>query len=252
MSRKTKLPPPESVGPDQFLYSGTELGSMVEARNYYRWLLRYFQPHLKGKVIEIGAGIGTFSRLILNLQDVQQLVAVEPAANLYPLLLQQIGAYARARTLNGYLQDVSEWGTANALLSVNVLEHVEQDQAFLGLAHRALLPGGTCLLFVPAVQGLYGSLDRAFEHFRRYGKRELELKLRDAGFEIELLRYFNFPGVFAWFIAGRVLRQTSLRARQTRYYDRWVVPWLSILERYWEPPVGQSLLAVARKPVEKI
>lgn len=251
MSRTTKVWLPASVTPVQFLYSGTELASMVEARNYYRWLLGCFQPHLKGKVIEIGAGIGTFSRLILKLPDVQQLVAVEPAANLYPLLLEQIGTDARGRTLNCYLQDMSEWGTANAFLSVNVLEHVEHDQAFLGLAYRALLPGGACLLFVPAVQGLYGSLDRAFEHFRRYGKRELERKLRAAGFEIELLRYFNLPGVFAWFIAGRVLRQTSLNVRQTRYYDRWVVPWISILERYWEPPVGQSLLAVARKPVEK-
>lgn len=224
---------------------------MVEARNYYRWLLEYFEPHLKGKVIEIGAGIGTFSHLILKIQEVRQLVAVEPAANLYPALLQMIGTDARVRPLNGYLQDVSEWGTANALISVNVLEHVEHDEAFLSLAYRALLPDGACLLFVPALQGLYGSLDRAFEHFRRYGKRELELKLRAAGFEIELLRYFNFPGVFAWFIAGRVLRRRSLRARDTRCYDRWVVPWISILERYWEPPVGQSLLAVARRPVEK-
>ena len=66
---------------------------------------------------------------------------------------------------------MSEWGAADALLSVNVLEHVEHDQAFLGLAYRALLPGGACLLFV-ALQGLYGSFGpclRAFQALREEG-----------------------------------------------------------------------------------
>ena len=46
--------------PNGILRNNGELASMAEARNYYRWLLGYFQPHLKGKVIEIGAGIGLF------------------------------------------------------------------------------------------------------------------------------------------------------------------------------------------------
>lgn len=248
MNHATELLEVTSPRPAEFFYSGTELDSMVEARNYYDWLLRYFGPYLKGKVVEVGAGIGTFSRLILNSPEVRELIAVEPAENLFPILLQQIGADSRVCPLSGYLDDVPEWGSANALLAVNVLEHVEHDRAFLCLAYRALLPGGVCLLFVPAVQSLYGSLDRAFGHFRRYGKKEIAAKLTAAGFQIDLVRYFNLPGVFAWFLAGRVLRKTSLRARDTRFYDRWMVPWISILERYWEPPTGQSLLAVARKP----
>jgi len=238
-----------SSGPAQFVYDGGELAAMVEAHNYYDWLLSYFGAHLKGRVIEVGAGIGTLSRLILRFQDVRQLTAVEPAANLFPMLLQQIGADGRVKLLKGYLQDVAARGSADTLVSVNMLEHVEDDEAFLRLAYQALLPGGVCLLFAPAIQGLYGSLDRAFEHFRRYSKRELALKLSAAGFQIELLRYFNLPGVFAWFIAGKVLGKTSLRVRDTRLYDRWVVPWISTLERYWEPPLGQSLLAVARRPM---
>ena len=72
---------------------------MVEANNYYNWLLSYFEAHLKGRVIEVGAGIGTLSRLILRSQDVRELTAVEPAANPFPILLQQIGADGRVKPL---------------------------------------------------------------------------------------------------------------------------------------------------------
>jgi SAM-dependent methyltransferase len=238
--------------PAYFVYAGTELEGMAEARNYYAWLLSYFGRHLKGSVIEVGAGVGTLSRLILGFQAVRQLAAVEPAENLFPILSQRLGGDRRAKPLKGYLHDIAAEMRADTLVSVNVLEHVEDDGAFLRAAFQVLSPGGTCLLFVPAVSALYGSLDRAFDHFRRYGKKELALKLRAAGFAIELLRYFNLPGVLAWFMAGKILRKTSLRARDTRFYDRWVVPWISVLERYWEPPIGQSLLVVARKPVENV
>jgi SAM-dependent methyltransferase len=194
--------------------------------------------------------MGTLSRLILTFPNVRQLTAIEPAENLFPLLLEQIGSDARVKLLKGYLYEMAAHSEADALIAVNVIEHVEDDNAFLRSAHRALVPGGTCILFAPAIQFLYGSLDSAFGHFRRYSKAELALKLQTAGFQIEELRYFNLPGVFAWFVAGRVLRKTTLRASDTRLYDRWVVPWISVLERFREPRLGQSVLAVARKPME--
>jgi len=233
----------------RFTYSGTELNAMAEARNYQDWILSYICTHLRGKVIEVGAGMGTFSRLILRLPDVTHLTAIEPADNLFSLLLEQVGSDARVKPLKGYLSDVGTHSEADALIAVNVIEHVEDDKAFLLSAHRALVPGGTCILFAPAMQWLYGSLDGAFGHFRRYSKGEFAQKLTTAGFQVEELRYFNLPGVLAWFVAGRVLKKTTLQARDTRLYDRCVVPWISRLERFVEPLIGQSVLAVARKPL---
>lgn len=69
-----------------------------------------------------------------------------------------------------------------------------------------------------------------------------------AGFYIGFLRYFDLPGVFTWFLVGRVLRRDTIKPSDVRPYDRCVVPWPSKIERWWEPPFGQSLLAVGRKP----
>jgi hypothetical protein len=128
------------------------------------------------------------------------------------------------------------------------MEHVADDAEFLRSAFASLVPGGRIIIFVPALTFLYGTLDENFGHHRRYTKGGLAGKLTRHGFLLETLRYFNLPGVASWFLAGRVLRRRTLRASDVRFYDRWIVPWLSKLERMWEPPLGQNLLAIARRP----
>ncbi len=54
--------------------------------DYHRWILDAFRPYLGPRVIEVGAGIGSFSRVILASSAAEQLTALEPADNLYPIL----------------------------------------------------------------------------------------------------------------------------------------------------------------------
>ena len=61
----------------EFNYSGTELDSLAEAKNYYGWVLKQFEPFLGETVIEAGAGIGTFSDFLLSSPKVKNLIAIE-------------------------------------------------------------------------------------------------------------------------------------------------------------------------------
>jgi hypothetical protein len=101
------------------------------------------------------------------------------------------------------------------------------------------------LLFVPALPWLHGSLDRAFEHFRRYRKDELRERLASAGLHVKTLDYVNLPGVASWFLAAKVLRRKTLGSSGVLLYDRCVVPVVRRIEERWKPPLGQSLIAVA-------
>jgi SAM-dependent methyltransferase len=228
-----------------FTYSGTELDAMAEARNYYAWILQQFAPHLGTRTIEVGAGIGTFSDFLLDGTDLTELTLVEPAENLLPFLRGKFAADPRVKVMSGYLEDSAPSPSVDSVIAINVLEHVEYDVRFLKQSRLRLREGGALLLFTPALSKLYGSLDEAFGHYRRYSKRDLENKLRSAGFEPECIRYFNLPGVVTWFLAGRVFQRKTIRPRDARLYDRWVVPWVSRLETLWAPPVGQSLMAIA-------
>jgi SAM-dependent methyltransferase len=199
------------------------------------------------RIVEAGAGIGTVSELLLARAAPKQMLLIEPAANNIGELQRRFASDRRVRVYHGYLEDIGTGFEADSVVAVNVLEHVERPPEFLRAARQTLVPGGALLLLVPALPALYGSLDAAFEHYRRYTRSELAASLRDAGFKIETLHYLNFVGVAAWFAAGRVLRRRTLGRTQVRFYDRWVIPWLRRIESRVHPPIGQSLLAIARK-----
>jgi SAM-dependent methyltransferase len=232
-----------------FSYSGTELEAMGEAGNYCRWIIRQFAPFIGREILEVGAGMGTFAAHLLSAFPTSEhhLTLLEPAENFFPVLQERFETDSRVTVRQGTLDAHAVELTPDTAITVNVLEHVEDDSACLSLVHRILQPGGHLLLLVPALSWEYGSLDAAFGHFRRYDRRELEEKLRGAGFEITKLRFMNLPGVAAWYFSGKILRQKTLRPRAVRFYDRWVIrPW-SRCEDIWNPPLGQNLLAVARK-----
>lgn len=228
-----------------FAYSGTELDALAAAPNYYRFIARQFAPHVGARVVEVGAGIGTFAEHLLRETEVRQLIAVEPALNNYPILRERLAGRPSVRTLQGYLEDCHELRGMDSLVAVNVLEHTPDDVAFLRAARAVLRPQGKALLFVPAVQAIYGSLDREFEHYRRYSKRTLGRAFADAGFRDVRMRHVNSLGIAAWFLAGRVFKWRTIDASRAAFYDRWVVPWLMPVEQRVPPPIGQSILAVA-------
>lgn len=197
--------------------------------------------------MEAGAGIGTVADLVLRRASPRAMLLIEPAGNNIPVLRRKFESDRRVTIHHGYLEDVSDKATADTVIAVNVMEHVERDTDFLRAAHQILARDGALLLLVPAVPAIYGSLDKEFDHYRRYTRTGLEKSLVDAGFEIETLHYLNMVGVAAWFMAGRILRRTTLKRTQVRFYDRFVVPWLRRIESLARPPIGQSLLAIARK-----
>ncbi|HEV2304058.1 MAG TPA: class I SAM-dependent methyltransferase [Candidatus Acidoferrales bacterium] len=231
---------------ETFNYSGTELEAMAEAHNYCQWILRYFAPYLGKKIVEIGAGAGTFSELLLRRKETSELVLFEAAENLFPLLRSRFND-DRVRLHLGAFAPAVLTGAPDSVVLVNVLEHILDDERLLSQIQKCLKVGGSLLLFVPASQWNFGSLDEAFEHHRRYSKPALRKKLEHAGFRVERQRYVNFMGIASWFLAGKVLRQTTIKPSQVRWYDRWIIPWSFELERFCEPPIGQSLLAVASK-----
>jgi SAM-dependent methyltransferase len=230
---------------------GRTLEALEGALHYRDWIFSLAAPYLGRRVLEFGAGSGTMFSCIV---DRDHAVALEIDGELVRLLQERFGGRDNVSIIHGSL---GAPGTIEAVrrlrvdsaMTFNVLEHIEDDTGALVSIAATLDPGDNLAVLVPAFPGIYGAMDRGVGHVRRYRAKELKAKMHEAGFSVLRARYVNFPGYFAWFVNGRVLRSSSPAggARMVAAYDKTVVPATRAIERVIRPPCGQSLFVVGQR-----
>lgn len=211
---------------------------------YNNWLFSHVSPFLKGKIFEVGAGIGNFTELLAEKGEVW---AIDVEKDYINSLEARYGKRIRV----GY-GDIEKGNyffkrqNFDTVVCMNVLEHIEDDDRAVKNIYNLLTEGGKLLLLVPAHWFALGTLDKNLGHFRRYSKNELAEKLDKAGFEIKNMRFLNFIGIWGWFLNSRILKKPTLTKNQLKIFNSFSRPFLFI-EKYIEAPLGLSILAVAQK-----
>jgi SAM-dependent methyltransferase len=219
-----------------------------EAVNYFLWQAELFRGIARGRIIDHGAGTGGLANA-LAAAGANDIVAVEPDPALVAFMTDRF-AGKTIQVFGGTLDDyLAKHGPASVdcIVSSNVIEHVEHDVECLRSMHEALRPGGAVGLYVPARPELFGSLDRAVGHYRRYTKPGLDRALRDAGFEVQHVRYCNVVAVLPWLVAGRILKRDRLGSGGIRLFDRVVFPVFRRIEDILPPFYGLNLVAIGHK-----
>ena len=230
--------PNETARTDDFEFEALRL-----AKNYRRALVREFAGHLRGRVLEVGCGIGQMTSLLRKLPSIKRLQCVEPS----PAFCAGFSrAHPEVPLLHGTAADVPDGADWDAIISINVLEHIREHEAELERYRRLLETGGGRLcLFVPARPEIFAPIDADFGHHRRYTRDGLRDLLAGAGFELERLDYFNSLGYLAWWFAFCLLKRRHFESRSVLLYDRAIFPAVHALESgVMRPPLGQSLIAV--------
>jgi len=237
-----------SIQEDPFF--AEDLRQMAKAVNYRRWQFSLVSPFVRGKVVEVGGGIGNFTADLAGVAD--SVVSIEPNQYCFRQLAERTQSLRNVTALNvtaeSLLAELPPGYLADSLVCMNVLEHIQDDRAALQTFNRLLEPGGTMALLVPAVAGAFGEIDQRLGHYRRYSRKGLAALIADAGFEVAKVRYFNFPGLWAWWWNARVSRRSHQSDAQIHFFDSFLVPIVSRLEHVLPVPIGQSLLAVGSKP----
>lgn len=221
---------------------------MGEIDKYADWQFKQLNPYLKGNVLEIGAGIGTLTQRILSSPYVTSCSVTETNARNRSILEHKFSSTCQ------FISDINlEKGVASSfisafdtVLSVNVLEHVFDDKIFFANCCKCLKPGGYIVKLVPAKKFLFGTIDKADNHYRRYEPADLRAMAADNQLKIVKLYYFNFLGAIGWFYHGKILK-VSVHEKSDLKLLNSVIPVLKRLERFIPIPFGLSLILVARK-----
>lgn len=214
-SPSPSTPGPESPGPGN-LGAPLERSNLVyhEAQdrmallpNYYAWIHSRFQEHLRGSVLELGCGAGFVVRNYID--RVERVFGVDINPELLAAL-ERSSPPGKVRTacvdLRGDWHEI-EGVTADVIIALDVVEHFEDDAAFIAKLARHLNPGGKVVIKVPAQSRLYGEIDKASGHFRRYDEPQLKRLMEGLGFETLSLRHMNPAG--AWSYRFKKQKQTN-------------------------------------------
>lgn len=222
---------------------------MARAVNYRRWQFRMIAPYVKGRVLEIGGGIGNFTADLASVAE--SVVSIEPNAYCYSQLLEKTRSLQNVAVYNvtaeALERKIGPDYQADAAVCMNVLEHLKDDELAVNTFSKRLKSGGLLVLLIPAVPWLFGEVDRRLGHYRRYSKATARALMDKTGLTTLKMRYFNFIGVWGWWWNAHITKSKSQSDSQIHVFDNFIVPWQSRLETVLHPPIGQSLLVVARK-----
>jgi 2-polyprenyl-3-methyl-5-hydroxy-6-metoxy-1,4-benzoquinol methylase len=244
-----------TIDADLFEYGGVDiLAHLACSQKTAKRVVSLFSEYLGSRVLEVGGGLGQISDVLID--DDIDLVTLEPDAHLFGKLKEKYDHLSNPEvqnlTVEGLLVEGKLAAEFDSAIYVNVLEHIADDNSELVNVGKLLKTGGNVVIFSPALPILYGTMDGLSGHFRRYTKSELIDLVRDSGFEVIRVEYFDFVGIFPYFFMYRFLKVRTIGSGGMFVYDNIILPISTLLGRMTRGRlIGKNLLIVGRKIQDK-
>lgn len=227
-----------TTGPEAPYQAKDEIALLASASNWNRFVV---DAALAGvdrtdftRVVEVGAGLGGVTQVLLERFADASIIAIEPDHANYLALAAEFADNPRVAALEGTLgahRGELVDAPADLVIYVSVLEHVEHHDEELVTAAATLRPGGVLSIFVPASPWLYGPIDAKSGHYRRYTLDELRAVVEGAGFTITTLRYVDRLGILPYWLNYRLLNKSGLSGVSVWTFDKLFVPAMAATDR---------------------
>lgn len=219
--------------------------------NYNLWVYDNIKNYLEGDVLDLGSGIGNVQIFFTKNKNIKKIFLSDIAPDMIDSLNMRFSGFHNCAVIRCDMEENNfarhlPFNRVDTVSAINVLEHVNNDVLALQNIYTILKDDGRAVLVTPALTLIHGTLDEISGHYRRYTKKSLNVKIKAAGFIIKKQYYFNFFGIFTWFLAGKVLKQRSFDKNACGILDK-CVPALEIMEKIIIPPAGQTLVTICQK-----
>jgi 2-polyprenyl-3-methyl-5-hydroxy-6-metoxy-1,4-benzoquinol methylase len=219
------------------------LESMSEAGWYNNWSLNQFSNDIRGEILEIGCGVGNFTKTLLKFGKVTAIDINESYVERTKKVAEGANVGFGDVEKNKFFFKDKKFDT---IICINVLEHIKDDLKAIQNLKNLLKEGGKLIIIVPSHQFLYGAIDESISHFRRYNKNDLSKIFNTLGLQILKNKRLNFLGAIGWFIAGRILKDDIVQKNKIQIFNI-IGPLFLFPENFVEPPIGISILLIAQR-----
>ena len=148
-------------------YPETATERFDKANFHIRYCLSKIKKFIKGDILEVGAGCGSFTRNYYE-PSFKSITLTDTDEKNISTLKDIFQNKENIEVLNKSVSDIEK--KFNTILYLHVLEHIEEDIKEIEEATKKLAEGGYLIIMAPAHQKIYCNLDKAVGHFRRYEK----------------------------------------------------------------------------------
>lgn len=229
-------------------YVGNELDLFEQATIWKKYYGKFLKPFLKGKVLEVGAGIGGTTKQLCDGSQ-EEWLCLEPDPNLYTRLEDKIRDRqlpACCYSIKGTTGDLQVKEKFNVIIYIDVIEHIEDDAEELRRAESLLAEKGFLIVLVPAHQSLYNEFDKAIGHYRRYDKKMLAAA---APGELRLQKsiYLDTCGLVASLMNKYFLKQNYPTAKQIRFWNNIIIPVSKPVDFILNYSLGKTVVSIWQK-----
>jgi 2-polyprenyl-3-methyl-5-hydroxy-6-metoxy-1,4-benzoquinol methylase len=226
------------------------LDVISNANNFNKWMFDTIRPYCKGKIIEIGSGIGNISKYFINTH--QDITLTDIRENYLAALKTKFGkSVTEIKLMDLTNPDFDSQyhdllNTFDTVFALNVVEHIKEDNIAIANGKKLLKDGGHIIILVPAYQSLYNQFDIELQHFRRYNIKTLSALFIGNRIEIIHKQYFNLVGIIGWFISGKIQKNKTIPGGQMKLYNL-LVPLLKFADLISFNRAGLSVIIVGKK-----
>lgn len=229
-------------------YIGNELELFENAENWKNYWSQSVLPYIKGDVLEVGAGIGGTTSILLKMDHISW-TCIEPDKKLAVQLEKKKNdglLSERITVITGTIEDIPQEQKFDCILYIDVIEHIENDKNELTIAARHLKETGTLFILTPAHNWLYSPFDKSVGHFRRYNKTTLQ-QCTPENLEVIKIKYLDSVGLFASLVNKIFLKQSNPSIKQIYFWDKFIIPLSKIFDTIMNYNIGKTVTGIWRK-----
>lgn len=223
----------------------TSAEQMQKATNYNQWTFELFCEYIRGDVLEVGCGVGSFTKLIDDHGNFDSLYSID--------ISQPAIDFIKTKKFKNKIKIecidlINAEGSYDFILCMNVMEHVEDDKNFFRKLTGLLKKDGVLFLLVPSHMFLYSNFDKAAGHFKRYAKKDMNSAELPSGIKLIDQYYFNMIGALGYWAVYKALKSGNINDTEGEIglFDKYIVPFSKKILPL-KAPFGISLISIYKK-----
>ncbi|MGG7036924.1 MAG: class I SAM-dependent methyltransferase [Flavobacterium sp.] len=223
------------------------LSVIEKADRFNGWMYHTIAPFCKGRILEIGSGIGNISQFFIA--NKQEIVLSDLRDNYIDILKSKFTAEVVKIDLVDPDFDIKYkdfLGTFDTVFALNVVEHIKDDVQAIANCKKLLKNNGDLIILVPAYQALFNNFDVELEHFRRYTQKTLKPVILKNDLKIIKTFSFNLIGILGWYFSGNILKKKTIPEGQMGLFNL-LVPIFKLADKVTFNKIGLSVICVSTK-----